>query len=209
MKPFSFTLITALALSQIGCSSSSPSVGELAVYGAARTAYSLKQLVTPIEQQRQSWHKSSLIYEEDRKQVAWIGMYIQEYGKPTWSELLAKQPNAKLEDGGILGNFIWSGDSPRPVSVYFKWKVLATHEIKELTVNLDERLPKDINKMGLIFELRATGPVIYLRGKRQDNEKLPYNVRPKDWPIVGPIEHQYTKNYRIYPDFYPEKPPLD
>lgn len=84
-----------------------------------------------------------------------------------------------------------SGYIPRGETLYVKWRIRATGEVREETVDLKSRLPRDISKHKITFKFVQGALFVYL-------------VTPEVLPVGqlsdGPRVDQYYKVYTIYPD---------
>ena len=84
-----------------------------------------------------------------------------------------------------VGGFIQRGDT-----LYVKWKIKATGEILEDTVDLKSRLPRDITKHDIYFRINGRQLVVFL---------ITPERRPANMPPIGPSKSDYRKTYQIYP----------
>jgi hypothetical protein len=95
-----------------------------------------------------------------------------------------------LKGGRIRQQGGTSGAMPVGESLYVKWLVKTTGVVLSDTVNLVDRLPKNITNHELYFVIRGQQLHLYLVGP---------DPRPANFPIVGPKKYQYQKVYSIYP----------
>jgi hypothetical protein len=78
-------------------------------------------------------------------------------------------------------------------SLYVKWRLRATGEIHEETVDLRHRLPRDITEHRIYFMIK--GPQLYVYLVPPDSKKL-----PKGAPSNGPRIYRGLDVKTIYPD---------
>ena len=103
----------------------------------------------------------------------------------------ARPPEWSLRDGnvrqqaGIIGEMVL-GDT-----LYVKWRIKASGEVLEDTIDLKSRLPKDITDHRLYFVVEGRQLHVYLISPR---------LRPSSFPIVGPTKYRYYQAYVTYPD---------
>lgn len=88
------------------------------------------------------------------------------------------------QGGGIFGE-IRRGDD-----LYVKWRLKASGEVFEETVDLKSRLPADIKGSRIYFMVRGPQLYVYL---------ITSQKRAKDEPPNGPARTQYLKTLTIYP----------
>lgn len=103
-----------------------------------------------------------------------------------------RAPDWALQQGKIgqsMGSF---GDMPVGDTLYAKWRVKATGEVFEDTVDLKNRLPRDISRHEIYFMIRGPQLHVYLISPER---------RPADFPEAGPkYAGKYYKVYSIYPE---------
>lgn len=75
-------------------------------------------------------------------------------------------------------------------TLYVKWRVKATNEVIEDTVDLKSRLPRDMTDHRVYFVIGGRQLNVYL---------VSPDLRPAHFPTVGPKKYQYYKVYSIYP----------
>lgn len=87
---------------------------------------------------------------------------------------------------GIYGSY------PTPETLYLKWRIKATGEILEKTVNFKDILPKDLNKQTITFLFEERQLFVYLVTDKFDRNNLP---KEKTWKsnFINLI------TYEIYP----------
>lgn len=83
------------------------------------------------------------------------------------------------------------GPLRRAHKLYVKWRIKRTGQEFEDTVDLRNRLPKDMTKHGVHFTIKASQLYVYL---------ITPERRPLDMPPNGPRETQFLKTLTIYPD---------
>lgn len=107
-----------------------------------------------------------------------------------------------VEKGRTYSQEYRCGNYPRGRILYVKWQIIESGKICEDRVDLDKRLPKDIDYYRIRLVIRGEQLFIYL---------LP---PPGRWMGIGlrePItarESAWTRNFIIYPDkpwFYPDR----
>ena len=89
-----------------------------------------------------------------------------------------------------------NGPMPLGDTLTVKWRIKATGQEFEDTVNLKPRLPSDMANQRIHFSVKESQLFVYVI------DPVP---RPADWPVVGPRKFQYEKVTQIYPDA-PETP---
>jgi hypothetical protein len=90
-----------------------------------------------------------------------------------------------------------NGPMPLGDTLTVKWRIKATGQEFEDTVNLKPRLPSDMANQRIHFSVKESQLFVYVI------DPVP---RPADWPVVGPRKFQYEKVRQIYPDA-PGAPP--
>lgn len=70
-------------------------------------------------------------------------------------------------------------------------RIKASGEVLEDTVDLDGRLPKDIEGHRLYFMVGRRQLNVYLISPR---------LGPPEFPVVGPAKYRYYQAYLIYPN---------
>jgi len=83
------------------------------------------------------------------------------------------------------------GDLRRGDDLYVKWRLKATGEVFEETVDLKSRLPDDITGCEIYFMVRGPQLYIYL---------ITSQKRAKDEPPNGPSKWAFRRILTIYPD---------
>jgi hypothetical protein len=99
---------------------------------------------------------------------------------PQWQ----KDTNRVKQGGGV------NGEIPRGDDLYVKWRLKATGEVIEDTVDLRDKLPRDIKGHTIRFVIRGRQLYVYLISPER---------RPADWPPIGPAVYQYRKVFTVYP----------
>ena len=99
---------------------------------------------------------------------------------PQWQ----KDTNRVNQGGGV------NGEIPRGDDLYVKWRLKATGEVIEDTVDLRDKLPRDIKGHTIRFVIRGRQLYVYLISPER---------RPADWPPIGPDVYQYRKVFTVYP----------
>lgn len=82
--------------------------------------------------------------------------------------------------------------APMPVGndLYVKWRVNATGEVLEQTVDLRNRLPSDMTNHKIYFVIRKRELFVYLISPEK---------RPQNWPKYEPPGWTHRKVYVVYP----------
>lgn len=75
-------------------------------------------------------------------------------------------------------------------TLYVKWRLKATGEVLEDTVDLKSRLPRDISGHEIYFVIKEQLLWVYLVSPHR---------RPEDFPMVGPRKFRFYKVFSIYP----------
>ena len=99
---------------------------------------------------------------------------------PQWQ----KDTNRVNQGGGVNGEILRGDD------LYVKWRLKATGEVIEDTVDLRDKLPRDIKGHTIRFVIRGRQLYVYL---------ISPELRPADWPPIGPAVYQYRKVFTVYP----------
>lgn len=89
------------------------------------------------------------------------------------------------QSAGVAGYF------PVGESLYVKWRVRATGQTYEDTVDLKNRLPRDIKGGTVYFIAKDSVLMVYL---------ITEEPRPEGMAPQGPRQTQYRKTFIIYPD---------
>jgi hypothetical protein len=84
-----------------------------------------------------------------------------------------------------------NGPMPLGDTLYVKWRIKATGQEFEDTVDLKSRLPSNMTNQRIHFSVKESQLFVYVI------DPVP---RPADWPVVGPRKFQYEKVRQIYPD---------
>jgi len=84
-----------------------------------------------------------------------------------------------------------NGPMPLGDALTVKWRIKATGQEFEDTVDLKSRLPSDMANQRIHFSVKESQLFVYVI------DPVP---RPADWPVVGPRKFQYEKVRQIYPD---------
>lgn len=84
-----------------------------------------------------------------------------------------------------------SGHMPRGDSLYVKWRIIGTGEVLEDTVDLKQRLPRNLEDQTLYFMIKERQLMVFL----VSTERRPPNMQPN-----GPDKYHHLKVVTIYPD---------
>ena len=84
-----------------------------------------------------------------------------------------------------------SGFMPRGDSLYVKWRINVTNEVLEDTVDLRQRLPRDLEDQTVYFMIKERQLIVFLISP----ERRPPNMQPN-----GPDGYRHLKVITIYPD---------
>lgn len=85
-----------------------------------------------------------------------------------------------------------NGPMRRAHKLYVKWRIKSTGQEFEDTVDLRNRLPKDMTKHEVHFTIKESQLYVYL---------ITPEPRPPDMPVNdGPEEYSWRKTITIYPD---------
>ena len=84
-----------------------------------------------------------------------------------------------------------NGPMPLGDTLTVRWRIKATGQEFEGTVDLKSRLPSDMANQRIHFSVKGSQLFVYVI------DPVP---RPADWPVVGPRKFQYEKVTQIYPD---------
>jgi hypothetical protein len=97
----------------------------------------------------------------------------------------------EFTDGRTFGFQNYSGEMPRPDSLYVKWRNLTTGKVYKDTVNLRARLPSDFDGKTIYFMIKDAQLYVYLISKEP---------RPPETALIGPQAYHKFKITKIYPD---------
>lgn len=75
-------------------------------------------------------------------------------------------------------------------SLYVKWRINATGEVLEQTIDLRDRLPRDMTNHKIYFVIKQRELFVYV---------ITPELRKSDQPIVGPNMFRYYKVLQIHP----------
>ena len=107
------------------------------------------------------------------------------YGMSNYGKSERASMGRVSQGGGIFGE-IRRGDD-----LYVKWRLKATSEVFEKTVDLKSRLPADIKGGRIYFMVRGAQLYVYL---------ITSEKRAKDEPPNGPSKWAFRRILTIYPD---------
>jgi hypothetical protein len=79
---------------------------------------------------------------------------------------------------------------PAGGKIYVKWTVNATGEILEQTIDLDDRLPRDMANHKIYFVIKRRQLFVYV---------ITPKLRKQDEPIIGPNKYRYYKVLQVHP----------
>ena len=102
----------------------------------------------------------------------------------------ARMPDWVKRDVGKAGGTNTNGPMLVGSELYVQWRIRATGEILEDTVQLDGRLPKKMTDHEVYFVVGDRQLFIYV---------VSPEARPEDYPIIGPNKFQRQKVFQIYP----------
>jgi hypothetical protein len=103
---------------------------------------------------------------------------------------MTRTPQWQKDTNRVSQGGMWNGEMPRAADLYVKWRVKATGEVIEDTVDLRDKLPRNIKGHILHFVIRGGHLSVYLVSPER---------RPADWPPIGPAAYQYRKVFTVYP----------
>jgi len=89
-----------------------------------------------------------------------------------------------------------SGLAAKPTELYVKWRIKSSGQEYQDTVNVRQRLPKDMAGSTFTFLIKGAQLNVYLATRE---------LRPADWPIQGDILYKNRKVLLLYPD-QPQSP---
>ena len=104
---------------------------------------------------------------------------------PTQAEPAGLARGSIPQLAGVAGYF------PVGESLYVKWRIRATGQTYEDTVDLKNRLPRDIKGGTVYFIAKDSVLMVYL---------ITEEPRPEGMEPQGPRKTQYRKTFIIYPD---------
>lgn len=102
----------------------------------------------------------------------------------------ARPPDWALRNGLIEQHSSVNGGMILGDTLYVKWRVKATNEVIEDTVDLKSRLPRDITDHRVYFVIKDKQLWVYLISPEK---------RPPTWPKYEPPGWTHRKVYVIYP----------
>ncbi len=114
-----------------------------------------------------------------------IEIMAYSYGKRS-SDLDIKDYGRSNQNNSIRGDMV-VGDS-----LYVKWRIKATNEVFEDTVDLLSRLPKNMTDQRLYFVVQGKQLLVFLTDLN--------TLKPKESPIVGPFKTQSYLTKQLYPN---------
>lgn len=101
-----------------------------------------------------------------------------------------KMPDWVKSSIGISGGTNTNGAMLLGDALYVKWRIKATGEVLEDTVDLKSRLPRDITDHRIQFVIKDKQLWVYLISPEK---------RPSDWPKYDPPGWTHRKVYIVYP----------
>ena len=104
----------------------------------------------------------------------------------------SNQPNLRDKGQAPLRISV-NGPMRQAESLYVKWRVKATRQVYEETVDLRHRLPMDITDHRIYFVIKGTQLYVYLVPPK-------WNKRPRGAEPNGPEKYQDLDVKTIYPD---------
>jgi hypothetical protein len=103
----------------------------------------------------------------------------------------ARMPESVRKDGGTSGGTRTYGAMVRGDSLYVRWRVRATGAVREETVDLRARLPRDLADHMVYFVVQPDQLQVYLVTPQR---------RAAEDPVIGPAKFRAYRVQRIYPD---------
>jgi len=103
----------------------------------------------------------------------------------------ASNPDYRRKEGKSAQQTSITGLMRRPDMLYVKWRVVKQNKIYEDTVDLRERLPKEITNSIVYFRISEQQLYVYLITDRSS---------PPDSPPNGPPKYHHRTVITIYPD---------
>jgi hypothetical protein len=98
---------------------------------------------------------------------------------------------AGVDEGQTRQQVTVGGYLPRGETLYVKWRIRATGEVREDTVDLKSRLPRDISNRVVTFKFIRGALFVYL---------VTREVLPVGQHSDGPAQYDIYKVFTIYPD---------
>ncbi|MEO7939777.1 MAG: hypothetical protein ABIR55_14215 [Burkholderiaceae bacterium] len=102
-----------------------------------------------------------------------------------------RMPEQVRKDRGIRGGTSTHGAMVRGDFLFVRWRIRATGEVLEDTVDLRSRLPRELTDNLIYFVVRQRQLEVYL--------VTPQSRAATD-PLIGPVKFRRQKVRRIYPD---------
>lgn len=102
-----------------------------------------------------------------------------------------QNPPQLVKEGRSLQRMAVYGHMPRPDSLYVRWRIASEGRTYEDTVDLRNRLPRDLAGSKVYFMIRGAQLEVYFISKEPR--------RPGD-PVVGPSMFHHRKVVRLYPE---------
>ena len=102
-----------------------------------------------------------------------------------------KNPESYKKQGKCKQISSDNGLYAKPTILYIKWRLKSTGQEYQDTVDVRQRLPKDMAGSTFTFLIKGSQLNVYLATRE---------LRPADWPIQGPSVHRINKVLLLYPD---------
>lgn len=102
----------------------------------------------------------------------------------------ARMPDWVKRDIGKSGGTNTNGPMLLGDSLYVKWRINATGEVVEQTIDLRNRLPREMTNHKIHFVIKQRELFVYVISPEK---------RPPDWPKYEPPGWTHRKVYVVYP----------
>jgi hypothetical protein len=119
---------------------------------------------------------------------------------------MTRTPNYRAKDGGIRQSLGVNGPFPRGDSLYVKWKLKSSGAVHEDTVDLRERLPRDMTNHRIYFVVDGHQLRVFLISPEKVSGRC-----PADRALAARTMEPRDRVFRLYCDrqittIYPDKP---
>jgi hypothetical protein len=136
----------------------------------------------------------------------WDSPDIEILGYRYGDYLMTRTPNYRAKDGGIRQSLGVSGPFPRGDSLYVKWKIKSSGAVHEDTVDLRERLPRDMTDHRVYFVVDGHQLRVFLISPEKVSGRC-----PADMALAARTMEPRDRVFRLYCDrqittLYPDKP---
>ena len=118
------------------------------------------------------------------------GIELLDYRYGSGNEFYQRPPAYALAQGRIAQQHGVGGYTEVGTTLYAKWRIEATGEVLEDTVDLSKVLPPDMSQQTIHFTIDKRQLFVFL---------VTPTLRGKDEPIVGPSKYHWFRVIQLYP----------